>query len=189
MKGRCTACIILPMSPQTRTPIRKPAAPSASSIRWAGAASAALAALALVACAPLGRSNDGAQGAATGTSAGATSVALPSPVAARSWAQFKLQAAQRIMAASPGQTYTGTPPEVLLAVPVLEVELHADGSIKRIDVLRQPRQATETVPMAMAAVRRAAPYGDVSRLPRPWRFTETFLFDDQRRFLVRTLAP
>lgn len=189
------------MSPQTRTPIRTlartqattQATTQASSPRMAWAASAALAvfaALTLAACAPLGRSPDGARGpAAAGTSGQAASTALQAPAASRSWSQFKLQAAQRMMAASPGQTYTGTPPEVLLAVPVLEVELHADGSIKRIDVLRQPRQAKDTVPMAIAAVRRGAPYGDVSRLPRPWRFTESFLFDDQRRFLVRTLAP
>jgi len=31
------------------------------------------------------------------------------------------------------------------------------------------------------AVRRAAPFGDVSRLPRPWKFVETFLFDDARK--------
>jgi hypothetical protein len=39
----------------------------------------------------------------------------------------------------------------------------------------------------MDAVRRAAPFGDVSRLPRPWRFAEVFLFDDERRFKPRTL--
>ena len=31
-------------------------------------------------------------------------------------------------------------------------------------------------------MRRAAPFGDVSRLPRPWRFVEVFLFDDEHRF-------
>ena len=41
--------------------------------------------------------------------------------------------------------------------------------------------------IATDAIRRAAPYGDVSRLPKPWKFTETFLFDDARRFTPRTL--
>ena len=41
--------------------------------------------------------------------------------------------------------------------------------------------------MAVAAVRRAAPFGDVSRLPKPWKFVEVFLFDDDRRFKPRTL--
>lgn len=170
------------MASQARTPTRKSPPAAARLIRRALCAAAALA---VTACAPLGPAPEPARGSAGSASPGA----IQAPSAARSWTQFKLQAAQRIMAASPGQTYTGTPPEVLLAVPVLEVELHADGSIKRIDVLRHPRQAKDTVPMAIAAVRRGAPYGDVSRLPRPWRFTESFLFDDQRRFLVRTLAP
>jgi hypothetical protein len=91
------------------------------------------------------------------------------------------------VAANPGGTYTGAPPDILLAIPVLEVELNADGSVRRIEVLRQPRQARDTTQLAIDAVRRAAPFGDVSRLPRPWKFVETFLFDDDRRFKPRTL--
>ena len=91
------------------------------------------------------------------------------------------------MAANPGLTYEGRPPDPLLAIPVLEVELNADGSIRRIEVLRHPRQAKDTTQIAIDAMRRAAPFGDVSRLPRPWKFTETFLFDDDRKFKPRTL--
>jgi hypothetical protein len=87
----------------------------------------------------------------------------------------------------PGTTYTGGVPDPLLAIPVLEIELNADGSIRRIEVLREPRQAKETLQIAVDAVRRAAPFGDVSRLPRPWKFVETFLFDDSRKFKPRTL--
>jgi hypothetical protein len=97
------------------------------------------------------------------------------------------QAAERIVAANPDVTYTGQVPDPLLAIPVLEIELNGDGSIRRIEVLREPRQAKETLPIAVAAVRRAAPFGDVSRLPRPWKFVETFLFDDSRKFKPRTL--
>ena len=32
-------------------------------------------------------------------------------------------------------------PDLLLAIPVLEIELNGDGSVRRIEVLRQPRQA------------------------------------------------
>ena len=56
-----------------------------------------------------------------------------------------------------------------------------------IDVLRQPRQARDTTQLAIDAVRRAAPFGSVARLPRPWKFSETFLFNDDRRFKPRTL--
>jgi len=97
--------------------------------------------------------------------------------------------AQRLVAANPERTYTGAAPDPLLAIPVLQVELNADGSVRRIEVLREPRQARDTTQLAIEAVRRAAPYGDVSRLPKPWKFTETFLFDDDRRFKPRTLEP
>jgi hypothetical protein len=105
----------------------------------------------------------------------------------RSWAEVRQQAARRLVAANPSITYTSKPPDPLLAIPVLEVELNADGSVRRIDVLRPPSQAKDTTQIAIDAVRRAAPYGDVSRLPKPWKFVETFLFDDTRKFKPMTL--
>jgi hypothetical protein len=83
----------------------------------------------------------------------------------------------------------GKVPDQLLAIPVLEIELNGDGSIRRIEILRPPRQAKDTLQTATDAVRRAAPFGDVSRLPRPWKFVETFLFDENRKFKPRTLDP
>jgi hypothetical protein len=113
--------------------------------------------------------------------------ALPAPGPVRHWEQLRKQAALRMLAANPGSTYSGTVIEPLLAIPVLEIELNADGSIRKIDTLRPPSQATDTIELAHAAVRRAAPFGDVSRLPKPWRFTETFLFNDERQFKPRSL--
>jgi hypothetical protein len=106
---------------------------------------------------------------------------------ARNWEQLRIHAAKRITAAHPDGVYHGRPPDVLLAIPVLEIELNADGSVRRIDVLRHPRQAKDTTQLAIDAVHRAAPFGDVSRLPKPWKFTETFLFNDERKFKLRTL--
>jgi len=111
----------------------------------------------------------------------------PPMEAARNWDQYRRNAARRLVEANPNGTYLGEPPGILLAIPVLEVELNADGSIRRIDVLRYPGQAPDTTQLAIDALRRAAPFGDVSRLPRPWKFTETFLLDDERRFKPRTL--
>jgi hypothetical protein len=115
------------------------------------------------------------------------SAGLPPPRPVRSLAELRRQAAERMVAANPDGTYMSKPPPLLLAIPVLEVELRADGSVKRIQVLRKPTQATDTVQLAIDAVQRAAPYGDLRRMPEPWKFTETFLFDDQRRFKPRTL--
>jgi hypothetical protein len=114
-------------------------------------------------------------------------VRLPSPSAARSWKEFKTQAARRMVAGTPDGSFMGRPQEMLLAVPVLEIELNADGSVRRIDVMRKPSQAQDTTQLAIAAVHRGAPYGDMSRLPKPWKFAETFLFNDDRRFKPRTL--
>jgi len=91
----------------------------------------------------------------------------------RNWDEFRVHAGRRLVQANPNGTYTGAVPEPLLAIPVLEVELNADGSVR--------------VQLAIDAVQRAAPFGAVGHLPRPWRFTETFLFDNERRFKPRTL--
>jgi hypothetical protein len=112
---------------------------------------------------------------------------LPPPQTPRNAAELKVLAAMRLVAAHPDTSYMGRPPEPLLAIPVLEVELHADGSVRAIKVLREPREAKDTIRLATDAVHRAAPYGDVSRLPRPWKFVEVFLFDDERRFKPATL--
>jgi len=125
--------------------------------------------------------------AAAAPAPGGAHGALPVPRTVRSWAELRQQAAERIVAANPDITYVGAVPDPLLAIPVLEIELHGDGSIRHIEVMREPRQAKETTKIAIDAVRRAAPFGDISRLPRPWKFTETFLFDDSRKFKPRTL--
>ena len=118
---------------------------------------------------------------------GQTRHSLAAPKAGRNWTEVRQQAAERLVAANPDITYTGRVPDQLLAIPVLKVELNGDGSIRRIEILREPREAKDTLKIATEAMRRAAPFGDVSRLPRPWKFTETFLFDDARKFKPRTL--
>ncbi len=113
--------------------------------------------------------------------------ALPPPGTKRSWVEVRKQAAERLVAANPDITYMGKVPDQLLAIPVLEIELNRDGSVRRIEILRQPREAKDTLRIAVDSVQRAAPYGDVSHLPKPWKFVETFLFDEDRKFKPRTL--
>ena len=114
-------------------------------------------------------------------------VKLGPPKTPRSWDELRLQAAQRLVAAHPDTSYVAQPPSILLAIPILEIELNADGTVRHIHVVRVPGQAQDTMQLAIDAVRRAAPFGDVSRLSKPWKFVETFLFDDERRFMPRTL--
>jgi hypothetical protein len=113
--------------------------------------------------------------------------ALPKPAKPGDWTSYRIQAAMRLVAANPNMSYMGDVPEPLLAIPVLEVELNRDGSVRHITVQRVPRQAQDTVQLAIDAVNRAAPFGDVSHLPRPWKFSEVFLFNDERHFKPRTL--
>ena len=113
--------------------------------------------------------------------------ALPPPRTMKSWSEVRMQAAHRLASAHPETSYVGDTPETLLAIPVLEVELNGDGSIRKVVVLRHPRNALDTTQLAIDAMHRAAPFGNVSRLPRPWKFVETFLFDDDRRFKPKSL--
>ena len=128
-----------------------------------------------------------APAAAPAPVAAATALPLPPPGPVRNWAEVRLQAAHRLVAANPNGTYLGAVPEPLLGIPVLEIELNGDGSVRKIVFLRHPQEAKDTSKLAEAAVLRAAPFGDVSRLPKPWRFTETFLFNNERKFKPRTL--
>jgi hypothetical protein len=111
----------------------------------------------------------------------------PSAPNTRSWDAYRVELGKRLVAANPNGTYTGAVPEPLLAIPVLEIDLNRDGSVRSIRVQREPSQAGDTVQLAVDAVRRAAPFGDVSHLPQPWRVSEVFLFRDDRKFKPRSL--
>ncbi|MGZ5180079.1 MAG: energy transducer TonB [Ramlibacter sp.] len=107
---------------------------------------------------------------------------------ARSWEDYKLRAARRIHETSRGETFAGDLPDPLQSIPVLQVQLDRDGAVRNIVVLRTPGQSPETVQMAIRAIRRAAPFGPVGHLPRPWQFNETFLYNADLKFQLRTLA-
>lgn len=106
---------------------------------------------------------------------------------ARTAAEYQRQMARHLTDALPGMSYATTTPDVLLAIPVLSVELNADGSVRAVDVLRRPGQALDTLQMAIDAVRAAAPYPPVGHLPRPWKFNQVFLYNDQRLFKLQVL--
>ncbi|HSV44661.1 MAG TPA: hypothetical protein VLJ58_02620 [Ramlibacter sp.] len=119
---------------------------------------------------------------------GAPRSPVTSAGAGRDWDDYKRQAALRIVQANPGQTFAGPLPDPLQSIPVLQVQLRSDGSVRSITVLRTPKFAPQTVEMARQAVQRAAPFGPVGHLPQPWQFSETFLYNDDLKFQLRTLA-
>ncbi len=112
---------------------------------------------------------------------------MPAPKPVRTHEELRRQAAERLVMANPERTYMTPAPSHLLTVVVLDVEVKADGSVRRVNVVRPPKYGPETLQMAIDAVHRAAPFGDVRRMPEPWKFTETFLFDEDRRFKPRSL--
>jgi protein TonB len=111
----------------------------------------------------------------------------PSAPPTRAWDEYRVNVGRRLVAANPNGTYTGLVPEPLLAIPVLEIDLNRDGSVRNVRVQRPPSQAEDTVQLAIDAVKRAGPFGDVSHLPQPWRISEVFLFRDDRKFKPRSL--
>lgn len=134
-----------------------------------------------------GAQPEGKVSGAAAAKTGGRVVRLSAPRAPRNWAEARRQAAERLVAANPDGIYMGKPPGMLLAIPVMSIELNADGSVRHVSVMRHPSQAKDTVQLAIQAIHRAAPYGDVSKLPKPWKFNETFLFKEDRKFKPMTL--
>ena len=122
------------------------------------------------------------------------SVPAPAPATGASSAatvdEYKRDFASRLQRVSSSQVFTGAPPNLLRSVIVLSVALDAAGNVVDARVLRDNGDR-ETVQSALDSVRRAAPY------PRPaarlvsrnrLEFTESWLFREDGRFQLRTLA-
>ena len=92
------------------------------------------------------------------------------------------------MAANAESVAQGALQEPLLGIPVVQVQLNADGSIRFVDTLRASKVAPETTNPALAAIRKVGNFGPVSNLPQPWQFTETFLYNDGMKFQLRTVV-
>lgn len=125
----------------------------------------------------------------------APSAAAPSPRAetasARSLAEWKRSAAERIHAANRSQIFTGTPPNPLRAVVVVQMTVAADGSVQRADLMRVPGHARELGAVALKTLNAASPLPAPPRAlvaQGPIRTTETWLFRDDGHFQIRTLA-
>ncbi len=105
-----------------------------------------------------------------------------------SWAEYRRRAAQMIIAANPGASFTGPQPTQWSGIATVTVMLNADGSVRAMDLMRGSRISPEVNDLALAAARRAANYGPVSNLPQPWQFNETFLYNDKNQFQLVTIV-
>ncbi len=106
-------------------------------------------------------------------------------------ADWRRALAQHILAVNRDRVFEGRPPHPLKAIVVLELTVGADGRIQRAAILRAPDHARELGAAAISTAQAASP------LPAPprallgrgvVRFTETWLFRDDNRFQLRTLA-
>lgn len=104
-----------------------------------------------------------------------------------SWADYRRRAAQIIVAANPGGSFSGPQPQQWNGIATVTVMLNADGSIRAVDLMRGSRISPEVNGLALQAARRAANYGPVSNLPQPWQFNETFLYNDNNKFQLITI--
>jgi protein TonB len=114
------------------------------------------------------------------------------PSEALSESDWRRALAQHILAVNKERVFEGRPPQPLKAVVVLELAVSADGRIQGASVMRAPAHARELGAVAVRTAQAASP------LPPPpralvgragsVRFTETWLFRQDDRFQLRTLA-
>ena len=125
----------------------------------------------------------------TGAAKSAASAA-PSASYAISLEGYKRDAALRITQASPDKVFAGRPQALLRSVVVVKYTIDAQGNLVRTEIMRSNRDgATEAT--VMTALRGAAPFPKpASQLLRQGRveLIETWLFNDDGRFQLRTIA-
>lgn len=110
--------------------------------------------------------------------------------AARSVDAYKREVAQRIHETSSDLVFAGAPPNPLRSIVVVNVAIDGRGGLIDARVMRDNGDA-ELTRVALESVRRAAPYAvPVSAVARRGRieFFETWLFREDGRFQLRTLA-
>ncbi|QNA87787.1 TonB C-terminal domain-containing protein [Massilia sp. Dwa41.01b] len=103
---------------------------------------------------------------------------------------YKAEVAQHVMRRNSERTFSGKLPPMLPAIVVVNITVGEDGELQDVAVQRSRDDGASRV--ALASMRRSGP------LPRPTNllatharaltFSETFLFDDQYRFQLRSLA-
>ena len=104
---------------------------------------------------------------------------------------YKSLVAQQIMAANVEYTFSGRLPPMLPAIVVLDLSVGPDGALKSVHVHRS--RDSEASAVALAAVRRVQTlFPPAAHLmhsrAKTFDFSETFLFNEQYRFQLRTLS-
>ncbi len=102
---------------------------------------------------------------------------------------YKALVAHQVMQRNPERVFSGRLPEMLPAIVVLNVTVDRNGGLTRVDVQRS--RDSNAARVAVESMRRSGP------LPKPenliargdaMTFSETFLFNEQYRFQLRSVA-
>ena len=103
---------------------------------------------------------------------------------------YKIDVARHILTVNAGNTFSGQLPPMLPAIVIVNISLDDNGNVAKAVVQRS--RDHEASRIAIASVLRAAPYPRPARLLRSGskllEFSETFLFNADYRFQLRTLA-
>lgn len=102
---------------------------------------------------------------------------------------YKTQVAQHVVSHNPDHVYSGTLPPMLPAIVVLQITVDRDGHLTDVEVQRA--RDTHAAQVALASIRRSEPLPPPERLAQQTgslKFSETFLFADEDRFQLRSLA-
>lgn len=120
------------------------------------------------------------------------SLPLEQPSGADTLAEYQREVARALHAANPGMVFEGPPPSPLRAVIVMRAEVDAIGGMRRLELYRAPWHDPWLDALARETVRQAEPFARPSLKllngARSIVFTETWLFDYQGRFRLRTLS-
>jgi protein TonB len=116
--------------------------------------------------------------------------AAPVAPPSRTLDAYKAEVAQHVMRHNSGQTFSGRLPPMLPAIVVLNITVDEDGELQ--DVAVQRSRDPDASEVALASIRRSGPLPKPAKLlathMRALTFSETFLFNDQYRFQLRSLA-
>jgi protein TonB len=106
---------------------------------------------------------------------------------------YKYHVARHVMRYNGENTFSGKLPPMLPAVVVLRITVDEMGRMTDCWVQRAPENDTGAAKIAVASMRRAGllprPLNLASGPNRSLSYSETFLFNDDYRFQMRTLAP
>jgi protein TonB len=102
---------------------------------------------------------------------------------------YKTQVAQHVASRNPEHVYSGTLPPMLPAIVVLEITVDQQGRLTDVEVQRA--RDAHAAQVALASMRRSEPLPAPERLAQETgslKFSETFLFADEDRYQLRSLA-